>query len=125
MANTPCVLGVDVGTQSLRAGLFDLGGWPIVFADEALTTRYPQPGWAEQSPAEWWSALVAAGPALAQSSQPYPEQYPPPPPPAPLLAVSSSINLLFSVFSRSRMRAAFSNSNFRAASRMLSSSSAR
>ena len=32
------VLGVDVGTQSLRAGLFDLGGRPIVFADEALTT---------------------------------------------------------------------------------------
>ena len=29
----------------------------------------------------WAAAILAAGPAFAQSSQPYPEQYPPPPPP--------------------------------------------
>ena len=62
------VLGVDVGTQSLRAGLFDLDGHPVVFADEDLTTSYPRPGWAEQSPAEWWDKLVlAVRKALAES----------------------------------------------------------
>ena len=62
------VLGVDVGTQSLRVGLFDLDGHPVVFADEDLTTSYPRPGWAEQSPAEWWEKLVrATRRALAES----------------------------------------------------------
>lgn len=67
-ASSQYVLGVDVGTQSLRVGLFDLDGRPIVFADEDLTTSYPRPGWAEQSPAEWWEKLVrGARRALAQA----------------------------------------------------------
>ena len=54
------VLGIDAGTAGLRAGLFDLEGRPLGFHDQAYPTRYPRPGWAEQRPAEWWEALVAA-----------------------------------------------------------------
>jgi len=59
-ARPPYVLGIDVGTQSLRAGIFDLAGHPVVFADRALAIAYPEPGRAEQRPEDWWDALVAA-----------------------------------------------------------------
>ncbi len=62
------VLGIDAGTGGLRAGLFDLSGAPLSIADRGYTTRYPQPGWAEQHPQDWWDALVGAvREALAQS----------------------------------------------------------
>jgi FGGY-family pentulose kinase len=52
------VLGIDAGTAGIRAGLFDLSGHPLGFHDEPYETLYPRPGWAEQRPDEWWSALV-------------------------------------------------------------------
>jgi ribulose kinase len=57
---TDLVLGIDAGTAGIRAGLFDLRGHPLGFYDQSYATFYPQPGWAEQHPEEWWSALVAA-----------------------------------------------------------------
>lgn len=54
------VLGIDAGTGSLRAALFDLSGHPRGFYDVTYATRYPQPGWAEQRPQDWWDALVTA-----------------------------------------------------------------
>lgn len=54
------VIGIDAGTAGVRAGLFDLRGQPLGFADQSYQTRYPQPGWAEQHPADWWDALVSA-----------------------------------------------------------------
>ncbi len=54
------VLGIDVGTGSLRAGLFDLSGRPCAYYDIAYSTSYPRPGWAEQRPQDWWEALVSA-----------------------------------------------------------------
>ncbi len=57
---TDLVLGIDAGTESIRAGLFDLNGQPLGFSDQSYATFYPRPGWAEQHPDEWWSALVTA-----------------------------------------------------------------
>jgi ribulokinase len=51
------VIGVDAGTESMRAGVFDLNGAVIAEGVTPITTRFPQPGWAEQSPEEWWQAL--------------------------------------------------------------------
>lgn len=51
------LLGIDGGTESLRAGVFDLTGAPLAFAASAYKTRHPQPGWAEQHPRDWWDAL--------------------------------------------------------------------
>lgn len=56
-------LGVDVGTQSLRAGLFARDGRALAFASSPLTTHYPRPGWAEQQAEDWWRALCEAVPA--------------------------------------------------------------
>lgn len=56
----PYVLGIDFGTESVRVGVFALSGEPLVFTSEAYPLYHPRPGWAEQKPDEWWSALVAA-----------------------------------------------------------------
>jgi ribulokinase len=54
------VLGVDGGTESLRAGVFDLQGRPLALASSAYATDFPQPSWAEQNPDDWWRALGLA-----------------------------------------------------------------
>ncbi|MDQ6660039.1 MAG: FGGY-family carbohydrate kinase [Chloroflexota bacterium] len=54
------VLGIDAGTAGVRAGLFDLQGQALGFHDQSYETFYPQSGWAEQHPADWWDALVLA-----------------------------------------------------------------
>ena len=53
----PFVIGVDAGTESLRAGVFDLQGNPLAFSSTAYQTTFPKPGWAEQNPQDWWEAL--------------------------------------------------------------------
>ena len=54
------LVGVDGGTESLRAGIFDLGGTPVAFAASRYETRFPGPGRAEQDPRDWWRALGEA-----------------------------------------------------------------
>ena len=60
MPTGPYVLGIDLGTESARAGIFTLAGTPVIFAAEAYPLYHPFPGWAEQKPDEWWTALVKA-----------------------------------------------------------------
>ena len=63
------LLGLDVGTQSLRAALFDLKGSSVAFGVAPIETTYPHPTWAEQEPLSWWSAAVqAVGLALSQGN---------------------------------------------------------
>lgn len=54
----PYVIGIDSGTQSLRSGIFDLEGNPVVFATKEYPTYFPKPGWAEQEAEDWWTATV-------------------------------------------------------------------
>ena len=56
----PYVIGVDGGTESLRAGVFDVAGQPLAFAASRYDTRFPKPGWAEQEPEDWWQAIGKA-----------------------------------------------------------------
>lgn len=44
----PYVIGVDGGTEGIRAGVFDTDGNALAFASCSYVTNYPQPGWAEQ-----------------------------------------------------------------------------
>jgi FGGY-family pentulose kinase len=54
------VLGVDGGTEAVKAAIFDTEGTPIASGARAYSTHFPRPGWAEQDPADWWEALVGA-----------------------------------------------------------------
>lgn len=56
----PFVIAVDVGTESTRAAVVDAAGRQLGQASRAHRTSFPQPGWAEQEPSEWWEGLGEA-----------------------------------------------------------------
>ena len=59
MADTRYILGIDQGTTSTRAVLFDDGGIPVHIAQRELPQIFPDDGWVEHDPEEIWSATVA------------------------------------------------------------------
>ena len=56
------VIGVDGGTESIRACCFDAHSGRILGQSHAVpyVTRHPNPGWAEQDPLEWYDCLAGA-----------------------------------------------------------------
>lgn len=60
------VIGIDGGTESLRAHVFDLAGRAHGVGKGAYATAFPEPGQAEQNPEDWWHAAgVAVHEAMA------------------------------------------------------------
>jgi xylulokinase len=53
-------LGLDVGTSGVKAVLVHPRGDVAASATAPLSLDAPRPGWAEQDPASWWTAGVAA-----------------------------------------------------------------
>jgi sugar (pentulose or hexulose) kinase len=54
-------LAIDVGTQSVRVSLFDPSGTLVAMGRVAIEPYVsPQPGWAEQDPVVWWTAIGEA-----------------------------------------------------------------
>jgi sugar (pentulose or hexulose) kinase len=47
MVEQPLVLGLDVGTQSLRAALVDCNGRTVAFGVNPIATTHERPTWAE------------------------------------------------------------------------------
>jgi ribulose kinase len=64
------VLGIDLGTGSVRAGLYSQAGALLAAHEENLATAHPRPGWAEQSPAEVLAGLHRAVAAVAAGRPP-------------------------------------------------------
>ena len=54
------VLGVDVGSQSVKAVLVDEGGDVVGIGSAALTMAHQHDGWAEQDPHAYCTALCEA-----------------------------------------------------------------
>lgn len=54
------VIGVDSGTSSTRAILFDTEGEALAEGRQAYDVLRPQPGWVEQKAQWWWDALVGS-----------------------------------------------------------------
>lgn len=65
------LLGIDLGTTGIKAALFAADdGHVLASAFQEYPLFHPQPGWAEQHPADWWQAtLVAIRACLAQAAQ--------------------------------------------------------
>jgi xylulokinase len=51
-------IGCDVGSQSLKGIMVDPAGTVVAQASATYDTEYPQPGWAQQDPADWRRALA-------------------------------------------------------------------
>ena len=56
----PYILGIDAGTEAIKAGLFDLDGARVAIGSRTYPTHFPASGWAEQDPNDWWQGLVGA-----------------------------------------------------------------
>ena len=54
------LLGLDLGTGSLKAILLDENAQIVAQATRAYSVYSPQPGWAESNPNDWWTAACAA-----------------------------------------------------------------
>ncbi len=62
------VLGIDLGTSSLKAVLLGEDGNIAANATRAYEILSPQPGWAEQNPEHWWQACCTAVHALLETA---------------------------------------------------------
>ena len=54
------VIGVDSGTSSTRAILFDEKGEALAEGRQAYDVLRPQPGWVEQKAQWWWDAFIGS-----------------------------------------------------------------
>lgn len=54
----PLIVGIDIGTQSLKATVLGEDLAVRASASTGYEARYPQPGWAEQDPRAWEDALA-------------------------------------------------------------------
>jgi xylulokinase len=53
-----CFVGIDLGTSSVRAMALGEGGETLAIQGRDYAIREPRPGYAEQSPEEWWEAAA-------------------------------------------------------------------
>jgi xylulokinase len=56
----PAVLGIDLGTSSVKVVIADLDGDVIGQSDGGYAVSSPRPGWSETDPQEWWSSTTTA-----------------------------------------------------------------
>jgi xylulokinase len=59
-ASIPAVLGIDLGTTSVKAAFIGLDGRLLGLGRGSYPTQAPDPGIAEQLPDDWWFATVRA-----------------------------------------------------------------
>jgi len=54
------LLGIDIGTSACKVALFTPDGQVAAQGNGDYKVYYPQPGWAEQNPEDWWQAVCSA-----------------------------------------------------------------
>jgi xylulokinase len=62
------IISFDLGTGGNKASLYDVDGNCLATAFVQYNTQYPQVGWHEQRPADWWDAVVESTRRLLKSS---------------------------------------------------------
>ncbi len=60
------LLGVDIGTNAVKAILYDLAGRELAAVSRAYPLQTPRPGWVEQDAEVVWRALVATLTEISQ-----------------------------------------------------------
>lgn len=62
------IISFDLGTGGNKASLYDAAGNCLASAFVPYPTTYPQVGWHEQRPENWWNAVVESASQLIASS---------------------------------------------------------
>ena len=57
-------IGIDLGTSAVKLLLVDEAGIVVGEVTTEYPISFPHPGWSEQEPADWWSAVLAGVPEL-------------------------------------------------------------
>ena len=57
-------IGIDLGTSAVKLLLVDESGKVVNEVTKEYPLSFPHPGWSEQEPADWWSAVLAGVPEL-------------------------------------------------------------
>lgn len=63
------ILTFDIGTTGAKAVLFNKEATIIGSKYQQYATYYPKPGWVEQSPNEWWDAVVETSRELIRETE--------------------------------------------------------
>ena len=56
-------IGIDLGTSAVKLLLVNEAGEILNTVSEEYPLYFPQPGWSEQNPADWWAAMQTGAPA--------------------------------------------------------------
>ncbi len=72
--NMKYVLGVDIGSGSVKLTLLERDGVIAATAGCEYPTHYPHVGWCEQDPEDWCSAFKSAFAGILKTAQASPEQ---------------------------------------------------
>lgn len=67
------LLGIDIGTSSVKGLICSSSGQFITQASQEHTLSAPRPGWSEESPADWWANLTKVVRQCLQHPQVSPE----------------------------------------------------
>jgi xylulokinase len=62
-------IGADLGTSSIKLTLMDEKGKALKTVSEEFPISFPQTGWSEQNPADWWRAFRKGVAALASPAE--------------------------------------------------------
>ena len=68
------IIGWDLGTGGNKASLYDESGICLASEFVSYDTYYPQPGWHEQRPDDWWEAVKESTKKLLKSTSINPEE---------------------------------------------------
>ncbi|MBR1660144.1 MAG: xylulokinase [Oscillospiraceae bacterium] len=63
-------IGLDLGTSALKLLLAREDGVILNTVTKEYPLSFPQPGWSEQEPADWWRAVLEGVPELLKGSDP-------------------------------------------------------
>jgi FGGY-family pentulose kinase len=66
--DNPYFLAFDFGTESVRGALFDKSGRMVATEAREYRTSFPQAGWAEQRPEDWWKAFLEVAGRIVEGS---------------------------------------------------------
>ncbi len=65
----PHLLGIDIGTSGTKTLLCDEDGTVLATAMSPHAIYSPKPGWSEQHPDDWWTAVCAATKAVLKKAK--------------------------------------------------------
>ena len=57
-------IGVDLGTSSVKILMVDEAGAVCKSVSQTYPLEFPQPGWSQQNPEDWWNAVCTLMPQL-------------------------------------------------------------